>query len=540
MKPLYQIAIIFLIQTQLLFAQENEVLFISDILEAAIQASPETEVIFSNKTLSAGNLKYQYLNEFLDFKYGDQLLLEDGKININVPILIRNCTVDTLLLNRISFNKKLNFKDCVFRGNVTLNNSRFSEFIIEDCTIPDIIIEECEFDDYLIYEWNHINNIQIKASEFYGLTKLVNYVNESIIIENAIFFPQRFPCTILSDSVGYDRKIHDNLQLSIGNIGNRTIDRIHIRNSDFYSNEATNKVAIRSDLNQLYMEGNFFRSSLDLSNTTIEKRLIIRNNTFESFIGFNDVIFSELFNIIDWYQFAGFKLCVYEILPEEIQYECPPNYGKFKRISDLNSILYLAEKEEELANMDSYNLLISIYQRLYNIYKTNGDIHSANGCYSEMKNVQSRMLRYRFRESRTFNNFFRWKLAQLLKIYVDHGTDPARAITISVYVIIIFAFFYFLFPSDWDITSKSDLIREFTSFLRRNSRSDLKHFLMVTWGLFLSLLNAITLSLNAFTTLGFGNIPTRGAARYICIIQGFIGWFLLSIFTVALINQVLG
>jgi len=40
--------------------------------------------------------------------------------------------------------------------------------------------------------------------------------------------------------------------------------------------------------------------------------------------------------------------------------------------------------------------------------------------------------------------------------------------------------------------------------------------------------------------VGFGTIPTRGLARYVCIIQGFIGWFLLSIFTVALINQVLG
>jgi len=52
-------------------------------------------------------------------------------------------------------------------------------------------------------------------------------------------------------------------------------------------------------------------------------------------------------------------------------------------------------------------------------------------------------------------------------------------------------------------------------------------------------LNALTLSVNAFTTLGFGDIPTRGLARYVAIIQGFIGWFLLSIFSVALINQVL-
>ena len=52
-------------------------------------------------------------------------------------------------------------------------------------------------------------------------------------------------------------------------------------------------------------------------------------------------------------------------------------------------------------------------------------------------------------------------------------------------------------------------------------------------------LNAITLSLNAFSTLGFGEIPTKGIARYVTIIQGFIGWFLLSIFLVSLIGQIL-
>jgi len=52
-------------------------------------------------------------------------------------------------------------------------------------------------------------------------------------------------------------------------------------------------------------------------------------------------------------------------------------------------------------------------------------------------------------------------------------------------------------------------------------------------------LNAITLSLNAFSTLGFGEIPTRGLARYVTIVQGFVGWFLLSIFLVSLIGQIL-
>ena len=55
----------------------------------------------------------------------------------------------------------------------------------------------------------------------------------------------------------------------------------------------------------------------------------------------------------------------------------------------------------------------------------------------------------------------------------------------------------------------------------------------------LRILNALTLSVNSFTTLGFGEIPTRGMARYGAIAEGFIGWFLLTIFSVSLISQLL-
>jgi len=52
-------------------------------------------------------------------------------------------------------------------------------------------------------------------------------------------------------------------------------------------------------------------------------------------------------------------------------------------------------------------------------------------------------------------------------------------------------------------------------------------------------INSITLSINAFSTLGFGAIPVKGVSRYITIIEGFLGWFLLSIFSVSLISQML-
>lgn len=64
-------------------------------------------------------------------------------------------------------------------------------------------------------------------------------------------------------------------------------------------------------------------------------------------------------------------------------------------------------------------------------------------------------------------------------------------------------------------------------------------FLYLVYAMLIRAINAITLSLNAFSTLGFGEIPTKGLARYIVIIQGFLGWFLLSIFLVSLIGQIL-
>jgi hypothetical protein len=63
--------------------------------------------------------------------------------------------------------------------------------------------------------------------------------------------------------------------------------------------------------------------------------------------------------------------------------------------------------------------------------------------------------------------------------------------------------------------------------------------LLLVFDVFVKFLNALTLSINTFTTLGFGEIPTSGIPRYLCILQGFIGWFMLSIFSVALISQLL-
>jgi len=97
-----------------------------------------------------------------------------------------------------------------------------------------------------------------------------------------------------------------------------------------------------------------------------------------------------------------------------------------------------------------------------------------------------------------------------------------------------------------------------TSFLRKidvmkgtwselpKSKRIWKSILLVTvfliailYDVFIKVLNALMLSINTFTTLGFGEIPIKGLPRYLAIIQGFIGWFMLTIFSVSLISQLL-
>ena len=272
----------------------------------------------------------------------------------------------------------------------------------------------------------------------------------------------------------------------------------------------------------LKMNENELFSYLNLSDNHVSDKLIFVGNQIEKGISLNGFRFSEVYNEIFWSQLNSNKL--FAIIPNESE-----NY----------SSIYLAKNDAELKSDINFKRLLITYQNLFEIYKHNGDLESANGCYSEMKDVLGRRMKYVYGVEGGFQNYFTWKLNRLLKLYTDHGTNPALAIQISVYVVIAFAIFYFFFPSEWDVTSKSKLIQNYKDFVQKNDKGYATPFLHLILGFGLSLVNAITLSLNSFTTLGFGAIPTRGLARYVCIIQGFIGWFLLSMFTVALINQVL-
>ena len=275
-----------------------------------------------------------------------------------------------------------------------------------------------------------------------------------------------------------------------------------------------------------------------------------------------------------------------------------------------------------IENNNAFKIEIKFKGQLHALYKQQFDNEHANKVYIEIKDLETKRLAFLYKESPNFDTFFTWKINQFLKVFSAYGTEPARAVVFSMYVILFFAFIYLLFPNSWDSHGKKRLMHRFEFFqkyLRRkdgmhaiyledkqeeissyedfkanleNSKTELPSFFiswskplynasmlsskltarflqntdilkgkwqdlspkqkrwkniqigfLLTLGLFYDLcikaLNALMLSINTFTTLGFGEIPIKGLPRYLAIIQGFIGWFMLTIFSVSLISQLL-
>jgi hypothetical protein len=289
---------------------------------------------------------------------------------------------------------------------------------------------------------------------------------------------------------------------------------------------------------------------------------------------------------------------------------------------ETKSPIYNGESSDDLKDFNKFEKLTASYYNLLGLYKQRGNLKSANACYVEVKDLQTKMLGYEHKVNPTINNYFLWKTNQFLRYFCDYGTNPAKSVIISFYVILLFGGFYFFFYSAWDrinkayfmhrylalskyLSSKTTLhefyqlsnareLNNYSAFkeelnLRKNEvpayftflghllykystsryslisqivkRLDIQRGLWkeqktgkkILIGLFIGTtilaftvytiliksLSATILSLNAFSTLGFGNIPVKGFSKYLTVLEGFLGWLLLSIFSVSLIAQMI-
>lgn len=287
-------------------------------------------------------------------------------------------------------------------------------------------------------------------------------------------------------------------------------------------------ISIYSDLRILIIKNSVFTTGINFNRTRIGEMLRIESSKL-SRIAINTFKLPQ-----DQYEFY----CKWSVLKTSLSYlqkkYVTQDNGDYRYVDTY----YNLYSDSSVYNQTIHDELKSKLYQIYNIYKAQGDVESYNACYRDIKLFENKRWKYLYVQDPTFEKLFHWRLNQLISIYSDYGTNPAKAVIKSLWVILFFTFFYMLFPSEWDISSKTAVIANLKKAVDKKEKTTSPIFKAILF-LLVSFANAFTLSLNSFVTLGFGHIPTKGVAKYFTILQGFIGWFLLTIFSVSLISQVL-
>ncbi|SNS51283.1 Ion channel [Ekhidna lutea] len=397
--------------------------------------------------------------------------------------------------------------------------------------------------------------------------------------------------------------------------------RISIADNTIWS-VAPNEVEIKS-AQWANIQNNRFLSYIivDLTEFYGLERVQFTRNSFDNFMQFSLTPDLPPSAFIDWSQFKG------KMISDN-------GFGPYISVLMLKDQAYLEANQHKkvflqqyydsvrIANADAFLGEMAIRGRLREHFKAKYDTEQANAVFIDLKDLETKRLAYLYGQYPTFKTYFKWKINQFLKLFVDYGTEPAKAIVFAVYVIAFFALIYLFFPNSWDSHGRTRIMdryrfflkylnrnegasevyqeekekelmpfHEFREVLEREGKTAPKFFyatalplykwsvsgsrlsgwflskidvlngkwsevpekgrffksalvigaflIALLYDLFIKVLNAVMLSINTFTTLGFGEIPIKGLPRYLAIIQGFIGWFMLTIFSVSLISQLL-
>lgn len=475
----------------------------------------------------------------------------DGRIAIQQDFFLINCLlppyfiVDSLQFNK-GFNLLFNDQREDLSQSVDLINIVFkNRFVLNGNTFEDIYISKSCFDEFLEISFNKLRLFSLQSSQIN--TNLIYGYNETaflIDIGNNIFESDN---VLNSEFVDwYTDSMQTSTVMDIY-IGPEQSPRLNLSDNEISGTSKLSLVDIDGSYESVSIVDNDIHGILALG-IEVGGKFDLADNTV-SFIDLSTTGFSETSNWISFDEEP--KLAVVNRLSrfDITEGEQGEWFGEDHLVDttadniishgQIGFSIYTGGIQREFSFKEQYGLLIRAYYYLQKAFHDNGDIENTNLWYVKMKDLEGQRLKYQYQESGSFSTLFRYWLNRLMKFYTEHGTGPGRAILVSIWIISAFAFVYVFFPSEWDKTSKTKLIADFRVFIKKNDHGYFKPFLRLIAGLFISLLNALTLSLNSFVTLGFGRIPTTGAAKYICIMQGFIGWFLLSLFTVSLINQIL-
>lgn len=569
--------------------------------------------------------------------------LKDAIIKINPETDERFIITQEELQGLISGNEKFKEFEVSKRINKTiaLNNVQFQLYDVINDKPTVAIIQNIEFlkpvtlinvSDVLFKNIKFNHKVKVSYTSNYKLIDNYNKIrfDHISLFYNCLFGNGLYLIKLL-DNIKAQYGIKSSIIKSNGNIDNKnkifpTILDLGLNDLfyvDFSNNYVEDYGASRFDIRNVdnfSFSNNTFENSVRLFIKSGRETKIINNHFKEQlFLDIEDLNteltldYKQFTNNLFSSNFNNYFFTQHDKLDSEF-------IADTERYSKRNIQFYL--ENALIKNEFSYKNEQKLKGRLYQMYRQYFDTDFANLVYADIKDLETKRSRYLYEQNPSFKGFFTWKINQFLKVFSAYGTEPARAVVFSMYVILLFAFIYLLFPNSWDSLGKKRLMHRFEFFqkyLRRNegihsiylegkeqeisSYNDFKNNLekahldlpsfFISWSkplynasmlssklmarflkttdvltgkwkdltpkqkrwknfqigllltigllydLFIKALNALMLSINTFTTLGFGEIPIKGLPRYLAIIQGFIGWFMLTIFSVSLISQLL-
>ena len=555
-------------------SKEEQLVYKNVFIYAASKA--EDSLYFQRWRNSEDTIRISSSIKMFDCDFSNQGDIVFARVEFNGFLTFRKCR----------FANEVIFEKCLFNGPVQFRQCKFDEeLILIECTINKNfhMLEStalgsdnfnCEFNGGLVYEYNKITRLQFIETNF-------NITADRKSIQYLLWSGEFDDIHIWRCNIKFEPEaLKDSLE--------------------FYK---WPEFGISVSTNALQLFHDTFEVPISFYGLDASSEFSVGFTVFDSYVDCEAINFSSTNTNFDW-----------KLLKNRLKIS-NSTYGDSLNFFDAN-------EDFELQNTYGVKELLATYKKFHGMYVQRGDMQSANACFIEMKDIETRWKKYLMDTDGSVDNITQYYLNLFLKTFCDYGTNPIKSLIISLYVVFGFACFYFFFYSEWDRINRSffiakskklltyfqseqkmedfytdehkdemDSYQSFKSQIRASAgtipfymrylmkplyRLSLIRYKVISWlyrrteilsgkwedlagsrklvvgsvvGVSLTFylvylvlvrsLNSLFLSINTFSTLGFGDIPVKGISRYVAILEGFLGWFLLSIFSVSLISQIL-
>lgn len=209
-------------------------------------------------------------------------------------------------------------------------------------------------------------------------------------------------------------------------------------------------------------------------------------------------------------------------------------------------------------------LLSEALSRLYISYKISGDDNGANKTFLLQKNLQLIEKRANLDAHFSTATFFGYYINRFIGWYSDFGTNIVKCFIRTFELIILFSLIYlvdvyignFAIPfhylklgtklSGLGWYSRIMMIEAVPAGIKKKLRwkpsppIKSKRWTYVnafSYYLVYNIFHALLLSINAFLTLGYGELTANKRLRFVYVLEGVLGWFLISFLTACILAE---